>query len=179
MSKMTRTVLVLVVILGTTIAGFLIYFSVSLRHIRLGLFTPADVQMLLSAANEARDAVEQHKACVLPIDESSLGNRTQEAEMLYLAAMLDLYRAKFGMAPRTLADLDRLRDFGKANRLDGLRLEKDCSVYLDPSGATAVSCGGTRPSNTDLAKLISSAEYVQKFYRLGNSEVLYVPVPKC
>lgn len=177
MSKQKRVVVIVLLLLVAGVVGFIAYVRVSIH--RLGFLTTSDVKVLMAAANEARAAVEQNKACVLPIDESSVGNRREEAEMLYVAAMLDLYRAKFGVAARDLRDLDRLRDFDQNNRLDKRRLEKDCAVYVDPGGATVVSCGGSKPSTTDLAKLVSGAEYVQKFYRLGVSEALYIPAPKC
>jgi hypothetical protein len=175
MSKQKRVVVIVLLVLATGIVGFIAYVRTSIHH--LGFLTTSDVKVLMTAASEARAAVEQNKACVLPIDESSMGNRKQEAEMLYVAAMLDLYQAKFGVAARSLADLDRLRD--RNSKLDWRRLEKDCSLYVDSSGASVVTCGGSRPSSVELAKLISGAEYMQKFYRVGGSEALYIPAPKC
>jgi len=174
-----RTALFLLTAIAVTAFGLLAYLRLSLRHAHIGFFTTHDVEVLTSAANEARVAVAQNKACVFPIDESGRGDRKQEAEMLYIAAMLNLYRAKFGVAARSLADLDRLSDFDRHNGLDRRRLEKDCSLYVDPSGATVVSCGGSMPLGTELTKFISGAEFVQRFYSVGESEVLYIPSPKC
>jgi hypothetical protein len=177
MSKQTRVAVIVLLVLLIGGVGFIAYVRASIHH--LGFLTTSDVKVLMSAANEARAAVEHNKSCVLPMDESTKGDRRQEAEMLYIAAMLDLYRAKFGVAARSLSDLDRLRDFDQNSRLDKRRLEKDCFVYVDPSGASVVSCGGSKPSSAGLAKLVPGAEYVQRFYRVGKSEVLYIPVPKC
>ena len=175
MRKLIRAVVIVLIVLATAAIGLIAYVRIATQ--RVGFFTTSDVKVLMEAANEARAAVEQNKTCVLPIDESSIGNRKQERQMQYVAAMLDLYQAKFGVAARSLADLDRIRE--PNSKLDTRRLEKDCSLYVDPGGATVVSCGGSRPSSTELAKLISGAEYKQKFYRIGDSEALYIPVPKC
>jgi hypothetical protein len=177
MSKRSRALLVVVLTLATGVVGFIAYVRASIHH--LGFLTTSDVKVLLSAANEARAEVAQNKACLFSIDESSVGDKKQEAEMLYIAAMLDLYRAKFGVAARSLGDLDRLRDFQQRSRLDTRRLQEDCYVYIDPSSASVVTCRGEKPSDIELARVMRTAEYVQRFYRLGESEVLYIPAPKC
>jgi hypothetical protein len=177
MGKLTRFAVLILVVVTIGVMGLVFYVRASIHH--LGFLTTSDVERLLSAANEAHAVAAQNKACLFTIDESSLGDKGHEAEMLYVAAMLDLYKAKLGVAARSLADLDKLRDFNQSNRLDRRRLQKDCAVYVDPSGATVVSCVGSKPSTTELARLASGAEYVQKFYRLGQGEVLYIPAAKC
>ena len=177
LNRKLRAALFLMTAVTLIAFGLLAYLRLSLRHAHIGFLTPQDVEVLISEANEARVAVAQNKACVYPIDESGRGDRKQEAEMLYIAAMLNLYRAKFGVAARSLADLDRVRE--PNSKLDARQLEKDCSLYVDSSSATVVSCGSSRPSDTELAKLVSGAEYEQKFYRVEGSEVLYIPAPKC
>jgi len=67
MTKARITMLVLVV-LTAGIVGFIAYVHASIRH--LGFLTTSDVKALMSAANEARAAVAQNKARVLPIDDS-------------------------------------------------------------------------------------------------------------
>lgn len=178
MTRVTRiTVLTIVIFIG--MVGALTYFHLSLRRMRIGFLTPADVRTLMEAAERARGAVAENRTCVFGIDDSSIGDQGQEAKMLYLAAMLDLYRVKFGRTPATVAELDRLRTFDKANALDVGKLDKECSIYPNSGGASVITCGTWRPSSDDLAALTNRAGYVQMFYRVGDHEVLYVPAPRC
>ena len=79
MRKLIRAVVIVLLVLATAAIGFIAYVRMSIQHV--GFFTTSDVKVLMEAANEARAAVEQNKTCVLPIDESSIGNRKQEAEI--------------------------------------------------------------------------------------------------
>src|ERR1035438_3533273 len=105
MSKQSRALLVVLLVLVIGTVALIAYVRASIHH--LEFLTTSDVKVLISAANEARAAVAQNKACLFTIDESSVGDKKQEAEMLYIAAMLNLYRAKFGVAARNLEELDR------------------------------------------------------------------------
>jgi hypothetical protein len=177
MSKQMRVTSVVAVVLIVAVTGFVVYVRMSIQH--LGFLNPSDVKMLMSAVDTARAAVVRDKACLFTIDESSIGDTRKEAEMLYVAAMLDLYRAKFGTSASSIADLDRLSDFNRASKLNANQLAKDCSVYVDPSGSSVVSCGGARPADADLALFMRSADYVEKFHKVGEHEILYVPAQKC
>jgi hypothetical protein len=159
------------------VLGAVAYFHEAIRHV--GFFTQSDVRLLVSHAQAARAAVLQNTGCVLKIDESSMGNKKLESEMSYIAAMLDLYRVRFGVAASSMHDLSRLTDFGQNRKLNIARLEKDCYVYMGSVGSSIVACGPSRPSDAELAEFARSPEYVQRFYRLMGNEILYVPAPKC
>jgi hypothetical protein len=99
--------------------------------------------------------------------------------MSYIAAMLDLYRVRFGVAAGSMQDLRRLTDFSDNHKLKITRLEKDCALYARSAGSSIVTCGPSRPSDAELAEFAGNREYGQRFYGLMGSEILYVPAPKC
>jgi hypothetical protein len=167
----------LVLLLGA--GGFLGYMKWSLRHMHIGFFTRADVDRLMAQAEVARLAVLRNRDCLFTVDESSMGDKKTEGEMSYAAAMLDFYSVKFGTAASSIADLDKLRDFDHASKLNGRQLEKDCSLYADPSGSYVVSCGPSKPSSADVSTFMRNADFAKRFYKLGSREILYVPAPKC
>jgi len=172
-------VAVLVLVLG--MVGFVVCMRWSLRHMHVGFFTPADVHRLMAPVELVRGVIVlgRNANCIFTVDESSIGDKKKEAEMLYVAGMLDLYREKFGRAASSVTDLSQLRDFDNASRLNGRQLERDCFVYADPSGSYVVSCGPSRPSGADAAAFAPKADSVERFYELGGREILYVPARKC
>ena len=155
---------VLVLVLGA--GGFLGYMKWSLRHMHIGFLTRADVNSLLAQAEVARLAVVRNRDCLFTVDESSMGDKKTEGEMSYAAAMLDLYSVKFGTAASSIDDLDKLRDFDDASKLNRRQLENDCSLYADPSGSYVVSCGPSKPSSADVSTFTRNANFAKKFYRL-------------
>jgi hypothetical protein len=159
--------------------GAVAYFHEAIRHMHVGFFTESDVRLLVSKAQEARAAVLQNKGCWLKIDESSIGDKKLESEMSYVAAMLDMYRVRFGVAPRNIHDLSKLTDSNQNWKLSMTKLEKDCSLYASSACSSIVTCGPSRPSDTELADFARNPEYMQRFYRLRGNEILYVPAPKC
>jgi hypothetical protein len=179
MSKTTRTVLLAIALMLAMVAGAAISFYVSLRHMRVGFFTPKDVEAIQAAADLARAAVLKNPSCSVTVDVSSIGEKRQEAMMLYLAAMVDLYQVAFGNLPTRIADLDRLREFDKASKLNGRELDKACSIYSDGTGSFIVSCGQVRLAEPGIAGFMRKAEKVKRFYKLNEVEILYVPAPKC
>jgi hypothetical protein len=179
MSKTVRLVLVatLICVVGA-IAAFT-YVAYSLRHVHPGFFSVEDVGILMKAAQTARAAIAEERKCRFTIDESSIGDRKREAEMSYLAAMIDLYRVKFGTTPTKIADLNDLPGFGENNRSNVGHLEKECAIHTDPGGASVVACGTGELANADLGSLFRMGKDVEKFYRVGDDEVLFIPSPKC
>jgi hypothetical protein len=159
--------------------GAVAYFHEAIKHMHVGFFTESDVRLLVSEAQAARAAVLQNKGCVLKIDESSIGDKKLESEMLYVAAMLDLYRVRFGVTASSMHDLSRLTDFSQKGKLNITKLEKECSLYTSSVGSSIVTCGPSRPSDAELADFARNPEYMQRFYRLKGSEILYVPAPMC
>lgn len=79
----------------------------------------------------------------------------------------------------SIHDLSRLADFSQKGKLNVAKLEKECSLYTSSVGSSVVTCAPSRPSDAELADFALNSEYVQRFYRLRGSEVLYVPAPKC
>jgi hypothetical protein len=109
MKSPIRILLIVSFVLVVAAFGAVVYLRESLRHMHLGV-TESDVRLLVSKAQEARAAVMQNKGCVLKIDESSIGNKKLESEMSYVAAMLDMYRVRFGVAASSIHDLSKLTD---------------------------------------------------------------------
>jgi hypothetical protein len=99
--------------------------------------------------------------------------------MSYVAAMPELYKSKFGRAPSSMSDLKKLPEFEHADALNEHSFSRDCSIYSDQGASFAVSCGRSRPSKIELAAFMRTAPSVQKFYMVGENEILYIPVPKC
>lgn len=116
--------------------------------------------------------------CLPPVDQTSLGDREGEAEMSYIAGMQDLYRTRIGTPPSSLTDLNKLPEFAQADGLNGHQFEKDCSIYVAPTGYV-VNCGPSQLSSADIAAFVGKAPFARKFYVLGRSEILYVPAPRC
>jgi hypothetical protein len=179
MAKAVKVALVAAMVLVMGVVGLGVYARWSLRHMQIGFFTPADLDKLIAQVEVARAVVGRNGNCLRTVGQSGIGDRKKEAEMLYVAAMVDFYRMKFGTAASRLTDLNKLPDFEHASALNGRLLEKDCSIYLDQSGSFVVTCGPYKPSNLDVAAFMRNAPFVQKFYTLGGSEILYVPAPKC
>lgn len=178
MKSPIRILLIVSFVLVVAAVGSVVYLRESLRHMHLGV-TESDVRLLVSKAQEARAAVLQNKGCVLKIDESSVGDKKLESEMTYVAAMLDLYRVRFGVPASSMHDLGRLTDFNQEGKLNMTKLEKECSLYTNSVVSTIVTCGPSRPSDAELADFAGNPKYMQRFYRLRSSEILYVPAPKC
>jgi len=117
--------------------------------------------------------------CIASADSASLGDREKEAEMSYVATMPDLYKSRFGVPASSVADLNKLPEFESANRLNNREFEKDCTIYFDQNTSFAVTCGSPKPSSAEASTFMRSAPFVRGFYKLGQSEILYVPAPKC
>lgn len=168
----------MLILLGVTMGAVALVFYVRASIHHLGFLTKSDVEKLVSAASEARIATLENKACLFDIDESSVGDKGRETEMLYVAAMLDLYRAKFGVAAHNIDELDNLPELNQQSRAGSHLWKKDCYVHAS-EGATIVSCGNQKPSDLDIAEFAAVTGNVERFYKLGRSEVLYIPSPKC
>jgi hypothetical protein len=173
-------------VLATAALGFVLavvglgaYVRWSLRHMHIELPSAGLVNRLLPQAEIVAIAAGGHGACSSAVDQSSIGDRETEAEMSYVAAMPDLYKTKFGSAPSSMSDLQKLPEFEHADALNNRSFSRDCSIYFDQGASFAVSCGRSRPSKPDLAAFMRTAPSVQKFYMVGKNEILYVPVPKC
>jgi hypothetical protein len=151
----------------------------SLRHMLIDFPLAGLVNRLLPQAEIAAVAAGRHGACSGTQDQQSIGNREAEAEMSYVAAMPELYRTRFGRAPSSISDLNKLPEFEHADRLNNRSFSRDCSIYFDQSGSFAVSCGRPRPSRLDVAAFMRTAPSAQNFYMVGKSEILYIPVHMC
>lgn len=180
MSRVTRIALFATALILAGAVGAVISFYVSLRHMRVGFISEKDADTIREAADLARAAISRTPSCNVKVDESSIGEKKQEAMMLYVAAMVDLYQVGFGSLPEKVADLDRLRNFDNSSKLNGRELEKVCSIYSDGNASSfVVSCSQSRPPNPEVVQFMRKADYVKKFYKLGQSEILYVPIPRC
>ena len=117
--------------------------------------------------------------CAPKIDPTSLGRREFEAEMSYIAAMSEIYKKQFGKMPASLRDLARIPEFANANSINSREFERECSLYASPGDSFVVSCGPAQLSRKEAERFMEHAMQTQKFYLLGNSEILYVPAPRC
>jgi hypothetical protein len=176
MKKWLVKSLVVLCVFMSAVTGVLIYLRFSVGRSPIGFFSPHDADTLISEAEAARNIVVQNKRCSFTIDQSSLGNKQQEAEMLYIASMLDLYRARFGVAARTMSDLLKLNEISKS---DWNRWNKTCYFYVDSSSASVVTCGRNLPSDAELTQLARRLDPIQRFYKIKDAEVLYIPTPRC
>lgn len=167
----------LVLVLG--IVGSAAWVDWSLRHMQIGFLNSAAVGGLMARVELVRDVMWLNRNCLPVVDESSKGDKRKGAEMEYIAATLELYRAKFGRAASSVNDLNKLSDFDNASKLNGRQLEKEYSIYDHPSGSYVVSCGPSRPSSADVAAFAPRVDSGQRFYDLGGREILYVPARKC
>jgi hypothetical protein len=177
MRKTTRAVAIGALSFTIFLIGSYSYLRWSLRHISESL--AGFFQHILAPAELVGAVAGAGKNCISAVDLSSLGNREKEAEMSFVATMPSLYKARFGSAPSNISDLRRLPEFDHPDSLNGHAFLRDCSIYTDPDGSLAVSCGQLRPHASDVAAFMRNAPPVQKFRMLGRSEILYVPAPKC
>jgi hypothetical protein len=138
----------------------------------------AALTKVLDAAQVAVQA--QSEKCRVVMDESSLGNLDQESKMLVLANRLRIYQAEIGQAPRTIGDLqDGLSGSNKTNKSALDELRDYWFVYDDTSGWFVLGRGGWRPSIADLSTLAAGAGRIEKFHKLGEHEVLFIPRENC
>jgi hypothetical protein len=158
--------------------GSYLYLSWSLRHMKIDAFA-AIFQKIFAPVEVLGAVVGAHENCTGAVDLSSLGNQESEAEMSFVATMPSLYKERFGSVPSSITDLRRLPEFERPDSLNGHAFLRDCSIYADPDGSFAVSCGRFRPSAPDVAAFMKDTPPVQKFSTLGKSEILYVPAPRC
>jgi len=117
--------------------------------------------------------------CFRTVDQSSIGDKRKEAQMSYVAAVLDLYRVRFGKSTAVVSELNKLPEFEHANSTNRHYFEKDCSIHVGESGSAVVSCGSSRPTKDTVEAFMRNAKPVQKFYLLDGSEILFIPAPKC
>lgn len=179
---MGKPVKVLVVTAFVVVLAFLglgAYVRWSVRHMVIAFPVDGLVRRLLVPAEIVAAATGGRETCANPVDQSSIGDREAEAAMSYIAAMDDLYRTRFGSSPSSMSDLSRLAEFEQADSLNKHSFSRGCSVYFDQSGSFATSCGRSRPSGPDVAAFMRNAPFAQKFYMVGKSEILYIPVQKC
>ena len=155
--------------------GLGVYARWSLQHMHLEFPIGGLVPLVKGVALVAGS----HGTCSAGVDDSSIGNRETEGEMSYVAAMTSLYRGKFGAYPSSASDLIRLPEFEHADSLNGRSFSRDCSIYFEQNASFVVSCGDSRPSSLEAAAFMRTAPFEHKFFMIGNSEILYVPVPKC
>jgi hypothetical protein len=155
------------------------YVRWSLRHMHIEFPLAGLVNRFLPQAEIIAVAASRHGACSSAVDQLSIGDREMEAEMSYVAAMPELYRTKFGRTPSSMSDLNKLPEFEHANSLNNRSFARDCSIYFDQGGSFAVSCGRSRPSGPDVAAFMQGAPSMRRFYMVGKSEILYIPVPTC
>src|SRR5580704_15242243 len=179
MSKSRRVGAVAALVLVLGVVGLVAWADWSLRHMQIGSLSTAAVSGFMARVELVRDVMWLNRNCLSAVDESSKGDKRKEAEMRYIALTLDLYRVKFGKAASSVTDLTKLSDFDNASKLNSRQLEKECSIYHDPTGSYVVSCGSSRASSADVAAFASRADAVERFYELGGHEILYVPAQKC
>jgi len=181
MNKFMRVAVGAVLVLALGMVGFVVCMRWSLRYMQVAFFAPADVDGLMARVELVRDVIVMGRSshCPFAVDESSIGDKKKEAEMMYVAGVLDLYREKFGRAASSITDLNQLRDFDNASKLNGRQLEKDCSVYANPAGSYVVSCGPSRSSSAHAAAFVPRSDSVERFYELDGREILYVPARRC
>lgn len=158
---------------------FSFYVWWSLEHMKIDLPLEAFFRAVLPHAAVVGAALRANANCLAADDSSSIGNREKEAEMYFVAKMPSLYKERFGGSPSNISDLRRLPEFDRPDSLNGHAFLRDCSIYSDPGGSFAVSCGQSRSPVKDVAAFMKNAPPVQKFVMLGKGEILYVPAPKC
>jgi len=178
-TKTTKFVGTSVVLFVALLAGSYFYLVWSLRHMKVEFPLAAFLQRTLPKAEVIGAAVGARGNCLAVVDSSSLGRREDEAEMSFVATMPGLYKERFGTVPSKISDLEKLPEFDRPDALNGHAFLHDCSIYADPGGAFAVSCGRSRPPRAEVLVFMQKAKPVQAFSMLGKSEILYVPAPKC
>jgi hypothetical protein len=179
MASQLKALAATALILVLAAVGLGAYVRWSLRRMHIEFPLAGLVNRVLPQARIIAVAAGSHGTCSSTVDQSSIGDREMEAEMRYVAAMPELYKTKFGSAPLSMPDLKKLPEFEHADALNNRSFSRDCSIYFDPGGSFAVSCGRSTPSRPDVAAFTRTAPSTQKFYMVGKSEILYTPVPMC
>jgi hypothetical protein len=157
--------------------GFFAYLNYSLRHMQIDL-SGLDV-LVNRALATAEVATLTVPRCGSSADFLPTGDRKQEATMLYVSTIVDLYTTAFGKLPDTIGDLDKLPSFYNADKLNGREVKKSCSLRVHSSGSYVLACGTPMPPATETEMLFRKAEPAQRFYMLGGAEALYVPARPC
>jgi hypothetical protein len=182
--KRIRIMLLVTVLLTFGAVGLVVIgravIQQSLRHLDFG--NPTNQR---AALTKVLDAVQiaaraQSDKCRVVLDESSLGDLDREAKMLILADLLRVYQADFGKVPHSVGDLQAgLYGSDEANKSAMNKLQDYWFVYDDTSAWFVLGYGGWRPSSVDLSTLAASAGRIEKFHKLGEHEVLFIPGEKC
>jgi hypothetical protein len=114
--------------------------------------------------------------CTSAIKRPPSGDARQEAMMVYVASIVDLYRTTFGKSPENIRDLDKLRTFENADRLNGNEMKRTCSIQeMLSSRAYALTCSGKLPSADRLDSTLGKA-VDEQFAMVDGIEVLHVPL---
>ncbi|MFZ0805915.1 MAG: hypothetical protein WAN03_07015, partial [Candidatus Sulfotelmatobacter sp.] len=139
-----------------------------------------DLSGLAAVTNTASAIASLAKAklppCASTIKRPPAGDARQEATMVYVASIVDLYRTTFGKLPENITDLDKVPVFEKADKLNGNEMKRTCSIQqMLSSRAYALSCGGTRPSAERLDSTLGKT-VDEQFAIVDGIEVLHVPL---
>jgi hypothetical protein len=163
--------------LAAIAGGIFAYVGYSLRHMQLDLSGIGVFANKLTATAEI--ATLTVPRCGSPADYPPIGDQRREAMMLYVATIVDLYKTTFGKLPDSIDDLDKLPSFDDADRLNGRRVKKGCSIHVHPAGSYILACGASLPPAKEIDAFLGKAGHVQRFYTLGGTETLYVPAAAC
>ena len=161
--------LALVVIASAIIAGI----EYELRHMRLGL---SGFDALADLATTAKVITLSVPRCEAAVKHSPAGDPKQEATMVYVAGVVDLYRTTFGKLPENITDLDKLPTFANADKLNGEEMRRTCSLGQVPSNrAYVLACGGKLPSPERLDSALGKT-VDERFMFVDGIELLHVPL---
>ena len=162
---------------GLLVGGFYVYLGYALRHMELDLSGLGPTLNKLAATVEV--VTLTIPKCESSVDHIATGDPRREATMLYVATVVDLYTTMFGKLPDNIEDLDRLPSFENADRLNGSRVKKRCSIRSHPSGSYVLACDAPLPPAKDIQSVLGKNGRVQKFEMVGGTEILYVPGTGC
>jgi hypothetical protein len=176
-AKPMKYLMIAVVALALIATSFYAFLAYSLQHMQLDLSGVGVALSKLAATVEL--ATLTIPRCEAPVDHAIGGDRRRESIMLYVATIVDLYKTTFGKLPDNIEDLEKLPDFGNADKLNGRQVGRSCSIHAYPTGSYVVACGAPLPPAKDLQAIFAKAGHVQRFQMLNGTEILYVPGGGC
>src|SRR5260370_5950594 len=141
--------------------GSCAYVGYSLRHMQLDLSGIGIFANKLTATVEI--ATVTVPRCGSPADYPPIGDKRREAMMLYVATIVDLYKTTFGKLPDSIDDLDKLPSFDDADRLNGRKVKKGCSIHVHPAGSYILACGASLPPVKEINSFLGMLETVLRY----------------
>ena len=164
--------------LGIGLLRWWVITHLDLSHLAsTGQIRPSEVAGVVdSLAQKAKDG----KLPLIGVDFSTVGFPIQEARLLELQQMIQVYSIEFGNPPEDSTELIRLYSIENNSAELKRNAQKDareCQFFHSPEKSYLLNCDGWSPTNAEnLNQLLDRIDKeTQKFYAVGGHVLLYFP----